>query len=156
VAAESESLPSRLVYEHAGMLAYCPYASRWPYEIWLQPLDHQPQFDQLSSSTQLDVARALHAALSAVESCLPGVAYNWWLHTSPLIHPFDRSRYDHYHWHIEIMPRLTKMAGFEWGTGWTINSVDPAQAASALRAALGDVSEGVFTTGRPQESKPEA
>ena len=56
-------------------------------------------------------------------------AYNYIIHTAP----FDMGELPHYHWHIEVIPRLTKVAGFEWGSGFYINPVPPENAASFLR-----------------------
>ena len=58
-----------------------------------------------------------------------GPPYNYIIHTAP----FDTQELPHYHWHIEIIPRLTRVAGFEWGTGFYINPVPPEEAAAFLR-----------------------
>ena len=68
--------------------------------------------------------------IGRIERATGHVAYNYFLHTQP----FDMPAYDHYHWHIEIVPRLTKVAGFEWGTGCFINPYPPETAAAHLRS----------------------
>jgi UDPglucose--hexose-1-phosphate uridylyltransferase len=67
--------------------------------------------------------------ITKVEAALDRPAYNYIIHTAP----FDTGPLKHYHWHIEIIPRLTKTAGFEWGTGFYINPVPPEEAAAFLR-----------------------
>jgi UDPglucose--hexose-1-phosphate uridylyltransferase len=127
--AERGDNASRLVYVDSRWAVYCPYASRAAYECWLQPRAHQPDFRQIADDDLSSLGVVLHGLLAALERARPGLAYNWWLHTSP----FDRTPYDHYHWHIEVVPRISQAAGFEWGTGWAINPVDPAEAAAQLR-----------------------
>ncbi|MFO0914304.1 MAG: DUF4921 family protein [Pirellulales bacterium] len=127
-------LPQRVVRLEDGLLAWCPYASRWAYECWIQPLEHASRFESIDDDCLAAVSRMLHRMLVALERVRPSVAYNWWLHTSP----FDRSPYDHYHWHIELFPRISRPAGFEWGAGWTINPVEPAQAAQHYRRCWPD------------------
>jgi UDPglucose--hexose-1-phosphate uridylyltransferase len=81
-----------------------------------------------------------------LELALDGPAYNYIIHTAP----FDHGELPHYHWHIEVIPRLTKVAGFEWGSGFYINPVPPENAASFLREvdiAGSDPRPGTFERG---------
>src|SRR5262249_34182817 len=71
----------------------------------------------------------LHQVLNKLELGLDSPAYNYIIHTAP----FDHGELPHYHWHIEVIPRLTKVAGFEWGSGFYINPVPPENAAAFLR-----------------------
>ncbi len=64
-----------------------------------------------------------------LEEALDAPPYNYVVHTAP----FDTQELPHYHWHLEIIPRLTRVAGFEWGTGFYINPVPPETAAAFLR-----------------------
>jgi UDPglucose--hexose-1-phosphate uridylyltransferase len=57
--------------------------------------------------------------------------YNMVIHNSP----FSEQATDYYHWHVELMPKLTRTAGFEWGTGFYINPTSPEEAAEVLRKA---------------------
>ena len=75
------------------------------------------------------LANALRTALRKLNVALANPPYNFMLHTAPFA---DRG-VQHYHWHIEIMPTLTKVAGFEWGSGFYINPVPPENAAGFLR-----------------------
>jgi UDPglucose--hexose-1-phosphate uridylyltransferase len=130
---ESElAAEQRVVATTARFVALCPFASRFPYEVWVVPRDGNPRFDHVNADEELgELGNFVQLILGRMESVLGRPAYNFFLHTAP----FDSSRYDHYHWHLEIFPRLTKAAGFEWGTGYFINPVSPEEAAAALRTA---------------------
>ncbi|MGH7164318.1 MAG: galactose-1-phosphate uridylyltransferase, partial [Nitrospiraceae bacterium] len=77
------------------------------------------------------LARTLSECLRRMDHVLTRPAYNYILHTSPL----HEKTGDFYHWHIELIPKLTQVAGFEWGTGFYINPVTPEAAARVLREA---------------------
>ena len=122
---EIEAAGERLVFDgdHA---AWVPAASRFAYELWLAPLEHAAD---VRAADPAALGAALRRALVAVRTATAGAPCNLWIHTAPadLRGPF--------HWHVEIAPRLTGIAGFELGTDIAIVSVDPAAAAAALRAA---------------------
>ena len=109
--------------------AFCPYASRFPLETWLMPRRHELRFEDLSDDGVDELALMLHAVLDRMEQlpCVRG--YNLWIHTAP----FREHRPDAFHWHLEIAPRVTNVAGFEWGGGDFINPVPPEDAANELR-----------------------
>jgi UDPglucose--hexose-1-phosphate uridylyltransferase len=119
----------RLVATSADGIAFCPFASRTPYETWVLPRQHASHFEDQSLEQLADLARFLPQVLERLERLHPRLAYNFFLHTAP----FDTLPLHHYHWHIEIIPRLTTAAGFEWGTGLFINPVLPENAARTLR-----------------------
>ena len=123
--AGADEAPSHLVFD-GPVVAWTPEASRFAYEVWLAPAEHEADFRRAAAP---DVAGALRRALSAIARVTAGAPLNYWLHTAPndLTGPF--------HWHIEIAPRLTTLAGFELGTDIAIAIVDPEQAARELRAA---------------------
>jgi UDPglucose--hexose-1-phosphate uridylyltransferase len=121
----------RIVAESAGLVAFCPWASRFPYETWIVPRRQQPSFTSVSDGEIGEVARIVQDLIGRIERALGPVGYNFLLHSQP----FDTSSYDHYHWHIELFPRITKVAGFEWSTGVFINTTPPEAAADELRAA---------------------
>ncbi len=120
---------SRLVLDAEDFVAFCPYASRFPFETWILPTRHASHFESQPDESRLVLARTLRRVLTKLESALENPPYNYVIHSSPL----SSEPLDHYHWHIEIIPRLTKVAGFEWGTGFYINPVSPEQAAEYLR-----------------------
>jgi UDPglucose--hexose-1-phosphate uridylyltransferase len=123
----------RLVAQTDRFVAFCPYASRFPYEVWVVPRQHQPRFEDAEPGELGEVSRLVRDTIGCIERAVGPVAYNYFLHTQP----FDMPAYDHYHWHIEIIPRLTKVAGFEWSTGCFINSYPPESAAEHLRSKGG-------------------
>lgn len=120
---------SRIVALTDEFVAWCPYASRLSYEIWLAPRTHHARFEH-SDDRQLEgLGQMLQALVHKVDQHPRIDAFNYLLHSLP----FDTNQQDHYHWHIEILPRTAKQAGFEWGTGIHINTMEPMQAASELR-----------------------
>jgi UDPglucose--hexose-1-phosphate uridylyltransferase len=121
----------RILAKTSHFVAFCPYASRFPYEVCIAPLSEQPSFEVTQASELGELSRLAREVIGRIESAAGQVAYNCVLHTQP----FDTSPQDHYHWHIEILPRLTKVAGFEWGTGCFINPLPPEAAAAQLRAS---------------------
>ena len=94
------------------------------------PRVHAPSFCESPWPVLQDAANLLQNVIRRVESLHPEVAYNYLLHTAP----FDTTQHDHYHWHIEFFPRLAKAAGFEWATGWFLNTMTPETAARQLRS----------------------
>ena len=119
----------RVVNENEHFITVTPYASRFPFEMWLLPKTHGSSFENNQSSIYASLARMLKDALMRLDAALDRPAYNFMIHTSPI----GEETNDHYHWHIEIIPKLTKVAGFEWGTGFYINPTPPEEAARFLR-----------------------
>lgn len=119
----------RMVLENDDFTVYCPFASRLPYEMRLVPNIHQAKFEDTNAKLWQSMAALLRQALQALESLIPNVCYNYLIHSLP----FDTNRNEHYHWHMEIIPRIATPAGFEWGTGLFTNPIPPEQAASELR-----------------------
>ena len=90
----------------------------------------RPGFGAAGDSGRLpELARCLRTSIAKIEAALNHPPYNYLIHTSPL----NVRSLDHYHWHFEIIPRITRVAGFEWGSGFYINTVPPEQAAAFLR-----------------------
>jgi UDPglucose--hexose-1-phosphate uridylyltransferase len=127
---------SRLVYENAGFVSYCPYASRFPFEVTIMPRHQSPYFQDIQPDAILSLADMLRVTLLKLSRALNQPQYNLIIHTGP-------ARYAHagywgtidqdFRWHIEILPRLTLIAGFEVGTGFYINPTPPEDAAKYLR-----------------------
>ena len=120
-----------VVCESEHLVAICPTVPRFAYETWILPVAHAPRFEDSPRAVIEDAALLVHEVIRRLETVHPGVAYNYLLHTAP----FDTNRHDHYHWHIELFPRLAKQAGFEWASGWHLNTMTPEAAAQALRDA---------------------
>ncbi|MFW5965974.1 MAG: DUF4921 family protein [Persicimonas sp.] len=121
---------ARVVAHNEKAVVIAPYASRFPFELWVLPRLHQPRFEEADDSLFDDVARALRAALCKLNRALDHPPYNLMLHSAPF---FENEDVDHYHWHFELIPNLTQVAGFEWGTGFYINPTAPESAAEHLR-----------------------
>jgi UDPglucose--hexose-1-phosphate uridylyltransferase len=119
----------RVVLDTPHFTAICPYASRFPFETWIIPRNHSSHFENIPKPTLDDLGSVLRQTLSKLEQALDRPSYNYIIHTAP----FDHPELPHYHWHIEIIPRLTRVAGFEWGSGFYINPVPPEDAAAYLR-----------------------
>jgi UDPglucose--hexose-1-phosphate uridylyltransferase len=123
--------PTRVVAENEDFLTVCPFAPRFPMEAWILPKRHDPRFEEATKHEYTNLARALRDILRRLNRVLDTPPYNYVIHSSPLAEPDDGS----YHWHLELMPKLTQVAGFEWGTGFYINPMPPEDAAHHLRDA---------------------
>ncbi|MBI1992643.1 MAG: galactose-1-phosphate uridylyltransferase [Candidatus Omnitrophica bacterium] len=121
----------RLLAENRSFLACCPFMSNFPFEIWILPKEHRADFAQIGPDAVTDFARILKETLLRMRVSLSDPSYNFIIHTAP-IEPRER---EEYHWHLELIPKLTKIAGFEWGTGFYINPTPPELAARLLREA---------------------
>lgn len=123
----------RVVTESADFIAIEPFASRFPYETWVVPKFHDGHFEKMTDDSIAGFARLFKETLERISVRLNRPAYNFVLHTAPINDP----KGPHYfHWHIEIMPKVTAVAGFEWGTGFYINPLPPEKAAEELRNPL--------------------
>ena len=118
----------RIVFDTPGFVAFCPFASRFPFETWILPKNHTSHFENIQKGEIEELSGVMRQVIVKIEAALDQPAYNYIIHTAP----FDTQELGHYHWHIEIMPSLTRTAGFEWGTGFYINPVPPEQAAAFL------------------------
>jgi UDPglucose--hexose-1-phosphate uridylyltransferase len=123
----------RLIAENADMVAIAPYAPRFPFETWLLPKRHQAFFEDAPRHEIASLARLLSDVLRRMNRALRHPPYNLLIHSAPLAEPAG----DFYHWHVEIIPTLTKVAGFEWATGFYLNPTAPEEAAQVLRDARG-------------------
>jgi UDPglucose--hexose-1-phosphate uridylyltransferase len=126
--------PGRLLWEDADSVAFAPYASRSPFEIWIVPRRHDADFGRADTAAIRATADALRHVLGRLAASLDGPPYNLVLHTAPLREQVDGT----YHWHWEIHPRLREIAGLELGTGLPVNPVSPEDAVEELlgRATL--------------------
>jgi UDPglucose--hexose-1-phosphate uridylyltransferase len=120
----------RVIQEHADVVAIAPYAPRFAFETWLLPRAHGARFEEAPRHVYEGLARLLKSVLQRMDRALETPPYNLVVHTAP----FSEDAGDLYHWHLEIMPKLTRVAGFEWGTGFYINPTSPEEAAAVLRS----------------------
>jgi UDPglucose--hexose-1-phosphate uridylyltransferase len=120
----------RVVFENDLFIALSPYAARFPFETWILPKKHESIFaDHDRADNYRSLAETLSTILRKHVKVLNAPPYNYIIHTAP----FGNGGIPHYHWHIELIPRLTKMAGFEWGTGFYINPTPPEEATDYLK-----------------------
>jgi UDPglucose--hexose-1-phosphate uridylyltransferase len=130
----------RLIWQDEATVAFAPFASRSPFEVWIVPRRHEADFGR---STDRDIsasAEALRQVLAALAVTLDGPPYNLVLHTAPLREQVDAT----YHWHWEIHPRLREIAGLELGTGLPVNPVSPEDAVEELLARTRTPDSGVL------------
>ena len=120
--------PDRLLWEDAHSVAFAPYASRSPFEVWVVPRHHEADFARADGRAVRATAEALQQVLTRLAASLDGPPYNLVLHTAPLREQVDAT----YHWHWEIHPRLREIAGLELGTGLPVNPVSPEDAVEEL------------------------
>ncbi len=122
----------RVVSNSNSYIVIEPFAPRFPYETWILPKQHYSHFETMPETQYTELANTLKETLNRINQTLGYPPYNFILHTSPVQESFLLE----YHWHIEIMPKLAKIAGFEWGSGFYINSTPPEIAAEDLRNAV--------------------
>ena len=129
---------SRVVFENNGFLVFCPFASRFPFELCVLPKRQSADYYSIKPDEILQLAEGLKVVLSRLSRGLAKPQYNLILQTAPSRVGHRRSGYwdtidQDFRWHIEILPRLTQTAGFEWGTGFYINPMPPEDSAAYLR-----------------------
>ena len=112
-------------------VAFEPFAPRFPFETAIMPKQHWTHFENMEDRHLSQLAQILKPLLKKIEEGLRMPPYNFVLHSAP----FYLGKPEHYHWHIDVIPRLTTPAGFEWGSGFHINPVPPEDAAEFLREA---------------------
>jgi UDPglucose--hexose-1-phosphate uridylyltransferase len=121
----------RLIYENDDFVVLAPWAPKFPFETWVLPKRHGAAFELAPRKELAPLANALRTALRKLTVALDDPPYNFILHTAPFSPGAPEPA--HYHWHIEIIPTLTRVAGFEWGSGFHINPTPPEDAATFLR-----------------------
>ena len=120
---------ARVVLETEHFVALSPYAARFPFEVWILPKKHVSHFENIEIPEVKNLGWIQRAVIRKLDKVLERPAYNLMVHSAPI----QEGAMAHYHWHIELMPKLTKVAGFEWGTGFYINPTPPEEAAKFLR-----------------------
>lgn len=130
---------TRVVSVNEGFIALEPFAARFPFETWILPRRHSHDFQFLSDGEIPALAAVMKQSLAAIEQALQNPAFNLVIHTAPMAKPSETgamSSSRQYHWHVEIIPRLTMVAGFEWGTGFHVNPTLPEEAAAFLKQVI--------------------
>jgi UDPglucose--hexose-1-phosphate uridylyltransferase len=134
----------RLVAQNADYVAFTPFASRFPFEITILPRRHEPFFQTVTPALTAGLSEILIDVLRRYKLALKDPPYNYVIHTAPPGFPHP----ERYHWQVEVLPKLTEVAGFEWGSGFFINPMPPEEAAQALRdlERVMDVPDGHLLT----------
>lgn len=121
----------RMVVENEHFISFVPFAARFPFEMCILPREHQWDFGSIREEQVADLAQIIRHSLGKLNNIFGRPPYNLYLHTAPV----NSGHYEEYHWHVEILPRLTILAGFELATGYVINPTPPEMAAAELRDA---------------------
>lgn len=126
----------RVIIETRSFIAFCPYASKFPFESWILPKRHNCAFQDIRKDEVEDMALILSSVLKKLRAIFVGVSFNYFIHSAP--NRIPRKNHWHtlgedFHWHLEIMPRLLRTSGFEWGSGFYILPTSPENAAKYLR-----------------------
>ena len=132
---EESRTRERLVWEDNSTVAFAPWGSRSPFEVWIVPRDHEADFGRVDDAAVRATAQALRQVLGGLGASLDGPPYNLVLHTAPLRERVDGT----FHWHWEVHPRLREVAGLELGTGLPVNPVSPEAAVEELLERAGGV-----------------
>jgi len=127
----------RIVAQNESFLVTAPFASRFPFELSITPFRHSPDFENITAKERELLGEIMVTVFKKISQGLNGPAYNFMLHTAPARYPrpgYWQTIEKDYHWHIEIMPRLVRQGGFEWGTGFYINPTPPEEVADFLKS----------------------
>ncbi len=122
----------RIVYENAEAIAIAPFVSKQPFEVRIFPKKHFSHFEKTPDKVLCGAVEALGFTLRKISEKLGDPDYNFFLHTAPFR---DANEYKMYHWHMEVIPKISLLGGFEWSTGIDINTIDPDNAAKVLRSS---------------------
>ncbi|MBI3670499.1 MAG: galactose-1-phosphate uridylyltransferase [Acidobacteria bacterium] len=121
----------RIVAQSKDFVAFIPFAALTPFHLWIYPLRHTASFSDATQEQLADLARLLRTVLRKVYFGLKNPDYNLSIRTPP--HEARGLRY--YHWYLSVIPRVTRIAGFEIGSGMFINTALPEKSAEFLRCA---------------------
>lgn len=127
---QEEKQEFRIIEENEKFIAFTFFASRFPFEVWILPKEHMPRFESMGHSSLNSLVQVFSSVMKKMANLLNEPPYNFFIHTSPA-QTSHTSFY--YHWHLEITPRLSKLGGYEIGTGLIIDVVSPESAAKFLR-----------------------
>jgi len=130
---EEMAMKKRVILETVHFLIFLPFASRYPFEAWIIPKVHSPDFHRIKEEEMADLSGGIQSLFRCFFELLSDPPYSFTLHTSPVQNRFHRPEY---HWHIETRLRIGLREGFEWGTGFFVNPTPPEDAANFLRGVL--------------------
>lgn len=118
----------RVIDENCDFVAFCFYAARFPFEIWILPKDHASKFENIPRTNIVSLAKCLIEVFAKLDQTLNDPPLNFFIHSLP--HTITQA--DYYHWHLEIAPRIQGYGGYELGSGNIIDVVSPERAAEFL------------------------
>ena len=135
---EEMRMGDRVIYETRDFIAFCPFAPKFPFEFWILPKRHSCAYQEISGSEAEDLSIMMMTMIKKLRRVLTNPPYNFVIHTAP--NRIPRKNHWHtlgedFHWHIEVMPRLRRMSGFEWGSGFYVLTTSPEEGAKYLREA---------------------
>ncbi len=128
----AERAGPRRVCETDGFLAVAAFAPRFAYEVWVLPKAHAARYEGTPDAALGELAGVVRRVVAALDAVLGPTAFNWVVHTAPLRSP----ELPYFHWHLELLPRTARPAGFEWGGGCHVTATAPERAAADLRAVV--------------------
>ncbi len=126
----------RVILETKNFVAFCPYAPRFPFQFWIIPKRHNCEFQDINEEEITDLSSVMLITFKNMFKTFQNSPYNYIIHTAPNRVPRQNHWHtlgDDYHWHIEVIPRITSVSGFEWGTGLYVIPTSPESAAKFLR-----------------------
>jgi len=135
---QQELTGPRLLAENSAFAAFCPFASLFPFQIMVLPKSHHSAFSKINPQETTMLSEILREVLQKLERTLEGAPYNLSLQDRPFLR--NREGYwktieDDFHWHIDILPQIFRITGFEWASGFFYNPVPPEVAARCLAAS---------------------
>ena len=130
----------RIIAESKYFVALAAFAARFPFETWIVPKEHSCDFYKMDRSRVPDFIELMMTVFAKTRKVIGDFPFNFVLHTAPFRRDAGKRGYwetieGDYHWHFEILPILTRVAGFEWGSGFYINPLPPEDAARSVREA---------------------
>ena len=131
----------RVIAESRYFVALAAFAARFPFETWIVPKEHSCDFYKVDRAKMPDFVELMRTVFAKTRKVIGDFPFNFVLHTAPFKRDIGKRgywetiEYD-YHWHFEILPILTRVAGFEWGSGFYINPLPPEDACKSVKEAV--------------------
>lgn len=136
IMAEELKAGTRVIEETDGFAAFCPYAPKMPFEFWILPKRHSCAFQEVSRDEMAELGRLMASLLRRMRRALKEPPFNYFIHSAPNRIPRRNHWHtlgDDFHWHIEVVPRLIRTSGFEWGSDFFVLTTSPEDAAKYLK-----------------------
>ncbi len=126
------ALKERIILETERFVVFHPFASKSPFETWIAPKRHQPTFGNVPAEDLRELAQVLKRTLGCLYKALDNPDYNYVIHSASV----EDEQKSYYLWHLQIIPKLTQIAGFELGSGMSINTALPEETAKFIREVM--------------------